>query len=135
MLLGFRALLFSSFLVLSASCGPALFPVVSRVLVSAVSGSFLSLLPTSKFFFPGKPEVRFFSPQPLGLSLGGVPSYGELSCWLALGGWHRLEGMSWVEEGLSRLVLFPAAVSVSRHHPRRLLKLAIPRAHSPSEQD
>ena len=44
------------------------------------------LLPTSKFFFPGKPEVRFFSPQPLGLSLGGVPSLWQAELLASLGG-------------------------------------------------
>lgn len=56
----FRALLFSSFLVLSASCGPALFPVVSRVLVSAVSGSFLSSSPLLSSSSLGSLKSDFF---------------------------------------------------------------------------
>ena len=84
----FRALPFpASLLVFSASCGPALFRVVSLILFSAVSGSFLSSSPPlSKLFFPGKPEVSFFSLQPLGLSLGGVPSLWQAELLASLGG-------------------------------------------------
>lgn len=71
----FRALLFSAaFLVLSASCGPALFRVVSRVLVSAVSGSFLSSSPLLSSSSLGSLKSDFFHHSLFGLSLGGVPS-------------------------------------------------------------
>lgn len=58
-----------------ASCGPAPLPCRLSGFGLCCVWLLLSLLPTSKFFFPGKPEVRIFSPAASwSFSLGGVPS-------------------------------------------------------------